>query len=171
MQITMDDIARYHTPKHSKSIKFNPELNRAMWEISQLVTSERGDICEHVIAREIEHKTGYKTTVTSKKCEYDIAVALEDRAVRVEVKSSLFNSLGKFQFQGIKLEREGRSYRAFDFLFLVFLHPTGTTVKWCTRDDIYNRVSHTKSNGGKFQLGLRLENIPSFFQDLEDFPY
>tara|TARA_Y100000004_G_C8718187_1_gene328915 strand:+ start:109 stop:627 length:519 start_codon:yes stop_codon:yes gene_type:complete len=172
MQITMDDIAQYHTPKAEKPIQFNPELNRAMWELTQLSSEERGDICEHVIAREIEHKTGYKTTVTSKKCEYDIAVALEDRAVKVEVKSALFNSQGTFNFQGLTLEREGRSYRAFDFLFCVFLHPTGTTVKWCMRDDVYDWIKHTKSSGGKFSFqGLRLHKLPDFLRDLEDFPY
>lgn len=172
MQITMADIAQYHTPKAEKPIQFNPELNRAMWELTQLSGEERGDICERVIAREIEHKTGYKTTVTSKKCEYDIAVALEDEAVKVEVKSALFNSQGTFNFQGLTLERYGRSYRAFDFLFCVFIHPTGTTVKWCTRDAVYSWVKHTTSRGGKFSFqGLKLNKLPYFLRDLEDFPY
>jgi len=172
MQITMDDIAQYHIPKLEKPIQFSPELNRAMWQLTQLSNVERGDICEHVVAREIEHKTGYKTTVTSKKCEYDIAVALEDEAVKIEVKSALFNSQGTFNFRGINLEREGRSYRAFDYLICVFLHPTGTTVKWCTRDEVYNHVKHTTARGGKFQFqGLQLHKLPSFLRDLEDFPY
>ena len=172
MQITMDDIAQYHTPTAAKPVQFNPELNRAMWELTQLNTCDRGDICEHVVAREIERQTGYKTTVTSKKCEYDIAVALEDEAVKLEVKSALFNSNGTFNFQGIALERDGRPYRAFDFLFCVFIHPTGTTVKWCTRDDVYDRVRHTKSRGGKFVFsGLAMHRLPDFLRDLEDFPY
>ena len=168
----MEDIAQYHTPKAAKPVQFNPELNRAMWELTQLSNEERGDICEQVIARDIEHHTGYKTTVTSKKCEYDIAVALEDRAVKVEVKSALFNSNGTFNFCSINLEREGRPYRAFDFLFCVFLHPTGSTIKWCTRDEVYDRVRHTTGRGGKFQFqGLQLHKLPSFLRDLEDFPY
>ena len=86
--MTMSDVKRYSTDKTES--RYSATKNRAAYELSLLGRGDRATRCERFIADQIEHKTGYSCSLTRPNWEWDITVELENKPVRVEVKSAIY---------------------------------------------------------------------------------
>ena len=104
----------------------------------------------------------------------DITVELENKPVRVEVKSAIYRKNKKdphltssYLIQNIKTE-------LFDYIFIVLVTPEGTIEKWAKSKDIkkYCRcgAGHLGNNGYAVHICTNKLHQYDFLHDIEDFP-
>tara|TARA_S200002703_G_scaffold146256_1_gene141153 strand:+ start:628 stop:1146 length:519 start_codon:yes stop_codon:yes gene_type:complete len=170
--MTMSDVKRYSTDKTES--RYSATKNRAAYELSLLGRGDRATRCERFIADQIEHKTGYSCSLTRPNWEWDITVELENKPVRVEVKSAIYRKNKKdphltssYLIQNIKTE-------LFDYIFIVLVTPEGTIEKWAKSKDIkkYCRcgAGHLGNNGYAVHICTNKLHQYDFLHDIEDFP-
>lgn len=146
---------------------YSPHKNQSSFELSCHGKTERGTICEYIVARQLI-QLGYDSEVTPSKYPHDIETQLPEREVKIEVKSSLQGKNRKYRMANIKPW-------LFDYLFFVFVHPTdGIVVKWTTKQEARWMSSQLREQVGGYEFGFR-HDISSpqglEFWDVEDFPY
>jgi hypothetical protein len=162
--ITLEDIQRHD--EASKKTLYCPKKNEASFKLSKMGSRKRGEQLERVIAEKIEHHTGYEANALRGNQAWDITVNLDDKPVRIEVKSALHtpNWATSYSMQNIKPKN-------FDYIFMVLVTPEDVIVKWASVKDIKKACKGRKRHANGFQVMINENNIPDYLYDLEDFPY
>jgi len=162
--ITLEDIQRHD--EASKKTLYCPKKNEASFKLSKMGSRKRGEQLERVIAEKIEHHTGYEANALRGNQAWDITVNLDDKPVRIEVKSALHtpNWATSYSMQNIKPKN-------FDYIFMVLITPEDVIVKWASVKDIKKACKGRKRHANGFQVMINENNIPDYLYDLEDFPY
>jgi len=162
--ITLEDIQRHD--EASKKTLYCPKKNEASFKLSKMGSRKRGEQLERVIAEKIEHHTGYEANALRGNQAWDITVNLDDKPVRIEVKSALHtpNWATSYSMQNIKPKN-------FDYIFMVLITPEDVIVKWASVKDIKKACKGRKRHANGFQIMVNENNIPDYLYDLEDFPY
>ena len=162
--ITLEDIQRHD--EASKKTLYCPKKNEASFKLSKMGSRKRGEQLERVIAEKIEHHTGYEANALRGNQAWDITVNLDDKPVRIEVKSALHtpNWATSYSMQNIKPKN-------FDYIFMVLVTPEDVIVKWASVKDIKKACKGRKRHANGFQMMVNENNIPDYLYDLEDFPY
>ena len=169
MTITLTDVRRHTAPKLQDD-RYTRDKSEVSFELSIMSRLERATVLESIVAEKVEHHTGYKSTVTAPTAAWDITVDLDDKPVRVEVKSSIIGKQGWTKYRTVSFLFTNIKPPNFDYLFLVFMGEYGIEIKWCTTEDICDFFScHTRHCNG-YALSCTPSTLPDFLQDLEDFP-
>jgi hypothetical protein len=170
--MTVNDVARYATDKAES--QYTAAKNQAAYELSLLGRGDRATRCERFIADQIEYKTGYSCSLTRPNWEWDITVELQNKPVRIEVKSAIYkknkkdpNRTSDYLIQNIKAE-------LFDYIFIVLVTPEGTIEKWAKSKDIKKHCRCTAgslgNNGYAIHISTNKLHEYDFLHDIEDFP-
>ena len=168
--MTMSDVTRYAvSPTKSQ---YSATKNQASYELSLLGRSDRATRCEHFIADQIEHKTGYSCFLTRPNWEWDITVELENKPVRIEVKSALYQKFKKYPQHTSCYLVQNVKPELFDYIFIVLITPEGTIEKWAKSKDIqkYCRSVYEGHNGYQISINTNKLDEYDFLHDIEDFP-
>ena len=162
--ITLEDIQRHD--EASKKTLYCPKKNEASFKLSKMGSQKRSEQLERVIAEKIEHHTGYEANALRGNQAWDITVNLDDKPVRIEVKSALHtpNWATSYSMQNIKPKN-------FDYIFMVLVTPEDVIVKWASVKDIKKACKGRKRHANGFLIMVNENNIPDYLYDLEDFPY
>jgi len=173
MTITMQDVLRHCNGTELKQeSQYSAAKNKVAFELSLLDSVSRGTILERIIAEKIEFHTGYTANVTAHRAAWDITVDLEDKPVRIEVKSALVAKTKNtknpaYRFQNIKPEH-------FSYLFFALVTPDGVEIYWTTKKDYKQNAACSYGNNG-FTTNIAYEKLMSggyyWLNDIEDFPY
>tara|TARA_R110001583_G_scaffold18145_1_gene72599 strand:- start:1595 stop:2101 length:507 start_codon:yes stop_codon:yes gene_type:complete len=166
MTITMQDIRRHDNKTTNHDSLYCPKKNKAAYEMSIMEGKKRPDMIEGVICDKIQEH-GYRAHTNPPNHPWDITVSLDDKPVRVEVKSALHSGRiydTSYSMQNIKPKN-------FDYLFIVLVTPNGTIIKWAYGEDIKNIVKQRTRHANGFQLNIHKDKIPDCFYDFDDFPY
>lgn len=167
MTISINDIRRFETETTPKAEAYSPRKDRAAWELATMDVTPRGSLCERIIADQIEQTTGIPTRALEGNGDYDVMVGLDNRPVRVEVKSCICNKKAWTNFQAENYTIAAVKPELFDFLFAIKIRPYGVEVKWCHTSDLQGWITQKRGQQG---YRLPITNWPDFFYDLEDFP-
>jgi hypothetical protein len=166
MTITLQDIKRYSNGK-TESL-YSADKDEAAYELSLMGRTERGTICERWIANYITENTGYNANVTAPTHAWDITVDLNDKPVRVEVKSSLAQ-LNR-STSAVRYLHKAVSPEHFDYIFFVWVKPEGVAIKWAHAHEL-QAFCDSKT---KYPLGYSISSIHEdwhdWMHDIEDFP-
>ena len=102
MKLSIQDIHR-----HSNIVEsiYSPNKDSAAFELSLMTCMERGLVIEKWVAEFINDYTGYKTSLTVPNAAWDITMDMQDKPVRIEVKSSMVRA--KTNCKGRKYGRAG----------------------------------------------------------------
>jgi|TARA_B100000085_G_C18407283_1_gene457121 hypothetical protein len=168
--MTMSDVTRYAVNKTES--QYSATKNQATYELSLLGTLDRATRCERFIADQIEHKTGYSCSLTRPNWEWDITVELENKPVRIEVKSALYQKLKKYPQRTSCYLVQNVKPELFDYIFIVLITPEGTIEKWAKSKDIqkYCRWGCEGNNGYQMSISTSKMDKYDFLHDIEDFP-
>ena len=168
--MTMSDVTRYAVNKTES--QYSATKNQATYELSLLGTLDRATRCERFIADQIEHKTGYSCSLTRPNWEWDITVELENKPVRIEVKSALYQKLKKYPQRTSCYLVQNVKPELFDYIFIVLVTPEGTIEKWAKSKDIkkYCRWASEGNNGYGISINTNKLYKYDFLRDIEDFP-
>ena len=168
--MTMSDVTRYAVDKTES--QYSATKNQATYELSLLGRTDRATRCEHFIADQIEHKTGYQCKLTRPNWEWDITVELENKPVRVEVKSALYQKNKKLPHLTSKYLIANVKPELFDYIFIVLVTPEGTIEKWAKSKDIktYCKCSTRHCNGYSLCINSNKIDEYHFLHDIDDFP-
>ena len=165
--ISLHELRMASTNVDTENNVYSPHKNESSFELSCHGKTERGTICEYIVARQLT-QLGYDSEVTISRAEYDIKAQLPHGEAKVEVKSSLLGKSGKYRMGNIKPW-------LFDYLFLVFVHPTrGIVVKWTTHRRAWNVAHRLSEQMSGYEFGFRddMSNCQGLkVWDVEDFPY
>lgn len=142
---TISDFDRVRNSSKRKSILdavlFTVEKNEFAYAMNLCNSHDRGCYAEKMLANKLtdENFDVYHCVYGS---EYDLLI---DDCIRAEVKLATVQPCGKktkYTFHKIKPE-------FFDILFLVFLNPNGTTIKWTTTEHFSDWcVDYTRGKQG-----------------------
>ena len=163
--VSLHELRMASTNVETEEQQYSPTNNMASFELSCHGKTERGTICEYIVARQLT-QLGYESEVTPQTYPYDV---ITYNGLKIEVKSSL---LGKtdhyFKMGNIKPWK-------FDYLFFVFVHPTeGIVVRWTTKAEA-NRIGRRLSeNMNGYRFGFRSDMTSCQWLDMwdvDDFPY
>jgi len=168
--MTMNDVARYANDKTESH--YSAAKNQASYELSLLGRTDRATRCEHFIADQIEHKTGYPCKLTRPNWEWDITVELNNKPVRIEVKSALYQKNKIYPHLDTTYRIQNVKPELFDYIFIVLVTPEGTVEKWAKSKDIkkYCRYDHRGCNGYSLCVNINKLHQYDFLHDIEDFP-
>jgi len=168
--MTMNDVTRYAVTKTES--QYSVAKNQATYELSLLDTLDRSTRCERFIADQIEHKTGYSCSLTRPNWEWDITVELENKPVRIEVKSALYQKLKRYPHLTATYQIQNVKPELFDYIFIVLVTPEGTIEKWAKSKDIkkYCRQCSEGNNGYQMSITTSKMDKYDFLHDIEDFP-
>ena len=166
--MTMNDVKRYATDK-AESL-YSVSKNRAAYELSLLGRIDRATRCENFIADQIEHKTGYQCKITRPNWEWDITVELENKPVRIEVKSALYQKMKKTPHLTTSYQIANVKPELFDYIFIVLITPKGTIEKWAKSKDIKQHCWYRHCNGYSISINTNKLDQYDFLHDIEDFP-
>ena len=166
MTITLQDIKRYSNGK-TESL-YSPDKDEAAYELSLMGRTERGTICERWIADYITKNTGYRASVTAPTHAWDITVDLDDKPVRVEVKSSLAQ-LNK-STGVVRYLHKAVSPEHFDYVFFVWVKPEGIAIKWAHVSDLQAFCDTKRKHPLGYAISSPQEEWHDWMHDIEDFP-
>jgi hypothetical protein len=168
--MTLSDVRKFAPENKTGKGGYSKQKNAASWELVNLERTDRATRIEHFIASEIEERSGYDCSVTRSNAPWDITVNLEDRPVRIEVKSAI-------QIKGQECQYSIKNVKPdlFDYLFIVLVTPEGIRVAWANTHDIrlMCRYKNEHCNGYAISLNTRRWDLLEYdwLYDIEDFPY
>ena len=168
--MTMSDVTRYAVDKTES--QYSATKNQATYELSLLGRTDRATRCEHFIAEQIQHKTGYSSFLTRTNWEWDITVELENKPVRIEVKSALYSKDKNSPLRTNIYKIQNVKPHLFDYIFIVLITPEGTIEKWAKSKDIekYCRWANEGNNGYNININTNKLDKYDFLHGVEDFP-
>jgi len=165
MQLSIQDIQR-----HSNIVEsiYSPNKDSAAFELSLMKCMERGLVIEKWVAEFINDYTGYRTSLTVPNAAWDITMDMQDKPVRIEVKSSMVRAkTNSLNFFGVKPD-------SFEYIFFGFVMPTGIQIKWATVEGVKEYCKGRKYGRAGYTVIINdADNWDEFdwMYDLEDFPY
>ena len=163
--VSLHELRMASTNVDTEEQQYSMLKNLESFELSCHGKTERGTICEYIVARQLT-QIGYESEVTSQASPYDV---ITYNGLKIEVKSSLLGrSDHYFKMGNIKPWK-------FDYLFFVFVHPTeGIVVRWTTKAEA-NRIGRRLSenmNGYRFGFRSDMTSCQGLkMWEVEDFPY
>ena len=168
--MTLTDVRKFSSKKQIGTGGYSQEQSEASWELVNMQRGERATVIEKYVADQIEQWTGYQANTTRANWPWDITVHLDNKPVRVEVKSAIQRkgTEGIYVVQNIKPD-------LFDYIVLALVTPTGVELRWSDSlyigDECWNKnegrngynvsISVTKLQAGKYDEWL---------WNIEDFP-
>ena len=169
MMMTLADVRKF--APHNSNESYSPEASEASWELVNLDRTDRAERIERFIADQIERRSGYKATATQQNWPWDITVDLEDKSVRIEVKSALRHKGNEqtYSLQNIK-------YHLFDYIFMVLITPKGTRFGWAYSKDIRKMCRYLTEGVSGYSININLRKLDrgeydNWLHDIDDFPY
>ena len=165
--IKLADVRRHTIKSATMKHEYSPRKNRASWELYNEGRVERALTLERIVAEMIEDQTGYECQALRGNQDWDITVNLEDKPVRVEVKSAILKcgqGRSSYSIQNVKPDE-------FDYMFIVLVTPDEIILKWAAVKDIRKVCRNRTYHCNGYALTVNTNNIPKYYHDLEDFPY
>ena len=169
--MTLSDVRKFAPNTKFEQTGYSQERSAVSWELKKLGRIDRATRIERFIANEIQERSGYDCYVTAPSCSWDITANLEDKPVKIEVKSSLQKKgqEGSYLIQNVK-------YKMFDYLFIVLVTPEGTRVGWAYSTDIKIEccLKNVGCNGYTLAINTRKwdrGDYEDWLHDVDDFPY
>lgn len=168
--MTLSDVRRHASNATTSNGDYSEQKDAAAWELFNLDRIDRATRIERFIAEQIEKRSGYDCTITRPNWEWDITVNLEDKPVKVEVKSSIQKKgfAGAYQIANVKPW-------LFDYLFVVLVTPEGTKVAWAKSSDVSKFCTTKTENCNGYMLNLNIKKFERgaypWLRDISDFPY
>ena len=166
--VSIHELRMASTNVDTQEQQYSMQKNLESFELSCHGKTERGTICEYIVARQL-NQLGYDSEVTAANAKYDVVTRLPDNDVRIEVKSSLLGKSNNYFVMG-----NIKPY-LFDYLFFVFVHPTqGIVVRWTTKTEAYKVGRYLSDNLNGMRFGFRSDMTSCQglkVWDVEDFPY
>ena len=128
--MTLTDVRKFSPKKQIGTGGYSQEKSEASWELINMQRGERATIIENYVADQIEQWTGYQANTTRANWPWDITVHLDNKPVRVEVKSAIKMKGHEYSYliQGVKPH-------LFDYIVFALVTPSGVELRW----------SHSKS--------------------------
>ena len=169
--MTLADVRKFSPENKIGKGGYSKEKNAAAWELVNLGRTDRATRIEYFIASEIEERSGYDCSITKPNAPWDITVNLEDKPVRIEVKSAIQKKGQEcaYNIQNVK------PY-LFDYIFIVLITPEGTRVGWAYSEDVESLCfcKNENCNGYSIHLSTRKWDrgeYDDWLFDIDDFPY
>tara|TARA_R100001244_G_C5133492_1_gene126348 strand:- start:166 stop:684 length:519 start_codon:yes stop_codon:yes gene_type:complete len=169
--MTLSDVRKFAPSNKNVKGVYSKEKSVAAWELLNLGRTDRATRIEHFIANEVQERSGYDCHVTAHTCSWDITANLDDKPVKIEVKSAL-QSKGtecQYQIQNVKSN-------LFDYLFIVLVTPEGTRVGWAYSKDIRKMCRYKTEHCNGYTLSINARKwdrgeYEDWLHDIDDFPY
>ena len=169
--MTLSDVRKFAPNTKFEQTGYSQERSAVSWELKKLGRIDRATRIERFIANEIQERSGYDCYVTAPSCSWDITANLEDKPVKIEVKSSLLKQgvEASYVIQNVK-------YKMFDYLFIVLVTPEGTRVGWAYSKDIRKMCRYLTEGVSGYSININLRKLDrgeydNWLHDIDDFPY
>jgi len=168
--MTLTDVRKFSPKKQIGIGGYSQEQNEASWELVNMQRGERATVIEKYVADQIEQWTGYQANTTRANWPWDITVHLDNKPVRVEVKSAMQmkGQEGTYLIQGVKSD-------LFDYIVFALVTPTGVELRWSHRKSIakHCRWKNEGKNGHHVSISvnkLKAGGYDEWLFHIEDFP-
>ena len=147
--MTLSDVRKFAPNTKFGACGYSKEKSAVSWELLHLGRIDRATRIENFIANEIQERSGYDCYVTAPSCSWDITANLENKPVKIEVKSSLLKQgvEASYVIQNVK-------YKMFDYLFIVLVTPEGTRVGWAYSKDIRDLCCDKTENCNGYSISI-----------------